>query len=143
MDLPRLDRQLGLGERTLPGEDVRVHGVDERAVEVEDQRTHADSMTARSSALAPERPDLDRPHLGDRVCGRDLDGFLQAAALDQVESAEGFFGRDERTVCDQCLPVADADRAGAPRRRQLVAYDPGAPRLELVEPGEALLVRRI
>jgi hypothetical protein len=33
-------REAGLGERALPGEDVRTDGVDERAVEVEDQCVH-------------------------------------------------------------------------------------------------------
>ena len=40
VDAPAVDRHAGLGERPLPGEDVGVDGVDERAVEVEDQRSH-------------------------------------------------------------------------------------------------------
>jgi hypothetical protein len=38
-------------------------------------------------SVPPERPDLDRPRLGDRARGRGLDGLLRAAALDDVEPA--------------------------------------------------------
>src|SRR5206468_8144221 len=41
MDLPPIDRKTGLGKRTLPREDMRVDGVDERAVEIEDQCAQA------------------------------------------------------------------------------------------------------
>ena len=34
---PAVDRHVALGEHALPGEHVRVDGVDERAVEIEDQ----------------------------------------------------------------------------------------------------------
>ena len=44
------------------------------------------------------------------------------------------------TVGDARLPVANANRAGASRRSELVAGDPLAPRLEVVQPGEALVV---
>ena len=40
VDAPPVDRHVEPGERPLPREDVRVDGVDERAVEVEDQRRH-------------------------------------------------------------------------------------------------------
>src|SRR5207247_3907136 len=40
VDLPSVDRETGLGERSLPGKHVRVYRVDERSVEVEDQRSH-------------------------------------------------------------------------------------------------------
>src|SRR5439155_20593450 len=40
VDLPAVDRHPGLVERPLPREHVRVDGVGERAVEVEDQRLH-------------------------------------------------------------------------------------------------------
>ncbi len=39
-------------------------------------------------SVPPEWPGLDRPHLGDRVPGRDLDGLLQTTALEDVESAD-------------------------------------------------------
>ena len=73
---------------------------------------------------------------------RDLDGLLEAAALDEVEPADRLLGLGKGAVRDARLPVADADGVGLPRRRQLVAGDPGAPRLELVQPGKALLVLR-
>src|SRR5262249_44223625 len=41
VDPPAVDRHPDLVERQLPGKDVRVDGVDERAVEVEDERGHA------------------------------------------------------------------------------------------------------
>src|SRR6267143_4864749 len=40
VDLPPIDRETGLRERTLPREDVRVHCVNERSVEIENERTH-------------------------------------------------------------------------------------------------------
>ena len=40
MDAPAVDRHPGLGERLLPGKDVRVDGVHERPVEIEDERAH-------------------------------------------------------------------------------------------------------
>jgi len=40
VDLPPVDRKASLGERPLPGEDVRVHGVDERSVEIENEGAH-------------------------------------------------------------------------------------------------------
>src|SRR5207253_2053782 len=62
-------------------------------------------------------------------------------ALDNVEPADRLLRLGERTVGDERLPVADADRAGPARRGQLVAGDPDAARLEVVQPREALLVR--
>jgi hypothetical protein len=38
VDPPAVDRESDFGERSLPGEHVRVDGVDERAVQVEDER---------------------------------------------------------------------------------------------------------
>ena len=46
----------------------------------------------------------------------------------------------ERTVGDERLPVAHADGTRPARRSELVAGDPDAPRLEVVQPGEALRV---
>ncbi len=40
VDLPPVDRQAGLRERTLPRENVRVDGVDQGPVEIENERTH-------------------------------------------------------------------------------------------------------
>jgi hypothetical protein len=70
----------------------------------------------------------------------DLDGLLQAAALDDVEPADRLLRLGERTVGDDCLPVADTDGACVARRSQLVAADPDAPRLEVVQPAEKLFV---
>ena len=52
------------------------------------------------------------PRPRDRVFGRDLDCLVQAAALDDVEPADGLLSLDERAVGDDRLPVADADGAG-------------------------------
>src|SRR5438067_1676246 len=92
-----------------------------------------------ASSLPPQRTHLDRAHLGNRVRGRDLDGLLEAAALDQVEAADRLLRRHERTVSDDRLAVTNPHGAATPRRRQLVARDPRALRLELVEPRKALL----
>ena len=49
MHAPGVHRQSGLVERLLPGEDVGIHRVDERSVEIEDQRSH---ITRDPSAAA-------------------------------------------------------------------------------------------
>jgi hypothetical protein len=46
VDAPAVDRHVALRERSLPSEHVGVDGVDERAVEVEDQRGHARTVSA-------------------------------------------------------------------------------------------------
>jgi len=53
------------------------------------------------------------------VPGRDLDSFLEAPALDDVEPSDRLFGLGEGTVGDERLPVADAD--GAPAARFLAS----------------------
>src|SRR3979409_1990716 len=40
MDLPAVDREPGLVEGLLPGDHVGIDGIDERAVEVEDECAH-------------------------------------------------------------------------------------------------------
>src|SRR2546429_551223 len=66
---------------------------------------------------------------------------LTPAALNDAHPADRLFAFDERTIGDDRLSVADADRAGSARRSQLVACDPSATRLEVVEPRKALLIR--
>ena len=61
-------------------------------------------------------------------------GFLEAAALDQVEPAHRLLRLRKRAVRDQPFPAADAHRACAVRRGQLIACEPDAPRLEVVHP---------
>ena len=53
MDPPALQRQPGLGQRPLPGEDVRIDGVDQRAIEVEDQRS-SHVVNLRPSEIADD-----------------------------------------------------------------------------------------
>ena len=91
----------------------------------------------------PERPDLDRPRFGDWVSGRDLNGLVEAVALDDVEPADCLLGLHERTVGDDRLPATDADGAGPARRSELVAGDPAPPGLEVVKPRKALLIRGV
>src|SRR5207253_9861187 len=86
-------------------------------------------------------PTHERPYLIYTVRCPERDGLLQTAALDNVEPADRLLRLGERTVGDERLPVADANRAGPARRGQLVAGDPDAARLEVVQPREALLVR--
>src|SRR5438045_791512 len=40
MNPPSVDREAGFGEGALPREDMRIDGVDQRSVEVEDQGAH-------------------------------------------------------------------------------------------------------
>jgi hypothetical protein len=49
VDAPALERHPRLVEGLLPREDVRVDAVDERAVEVEDERAHLPSVRALTS----------------------------------------------------------------------------------------------
>src|SRR5688572_14981822 len=41
VDAPAIDWQPGLGKRALPGKYMGIDGVDQRSVEVEDQRLHS------------------------------------------------------------------------------------------------------
>src|SRR5262245_44420276 len=68
----------------------------------------------------------------------DLDSLLEAPALEQVEAADRFLRLGERAVRDQLLAAANAHRAGAARRGELVADQPDALRTEVIDPGEAL-----
>src|SRR5215204_5736191 len=67
MDLPALDRHFHLSERSLPGKDVRVDGVNERAVEVEDERAHLRASELHKPVAATEHNDAPRD---DLVLGR-------------------------------------------------------------------------
>src|SRR5262245_31712341 len=62
-----------------------------------------------TGSVPPEGPNLDRPHLGQRMGRRDLDRLFEAAAFDDVESAERFLCRHERAIGDERLAVAHAD----------------------------------
>ena len=42
VDAPAVDRHARLSQRLLPGEHVGIDGVDERPVEIEDERAHGD-----------------------------------------------------------------------------------------------------
>src|SRR6187397_136231 len=95
-------------------------------------------------SVTPQWAYLDRPVLSDGVGGGDLDRFLEAVALEQVEPAYRLLRLGERAVGHSGLAVAHADRAGASRRRELVSDLPDAPCLQVVDPREwLLLVRRI
>ena len=57
VDPPAIDRHRRLGECALPGEDVRVDGVHERPVQVEDQRSHSANLVGGATRRsAPGRP---------------------------------------------------------------------------------------
>src|SRR5215218_2202344 len=99
-------------------------------------------LTPRWSA-PPERPDLDRPRLRDRMARRDLHGLLEAAALDDVEPADGLLRLGERAVGHQRLAVADANGARLFWRSQPVARRPHAARPEIVQPRETFLFARV
>ena len=92
MDPPAVDRVARLEQRALPGEDVRVDGVDEGPVQVEDQRSHGGSMaghrrpwTATSIVLPVDSKLVAEPRADDpglvaswRADGR---GLLAVASL--------------------------------------------------------------
>src|SRR5437764_14643764 len=92
-----------------------------------------------AGSVSPERPGLDGPHLRKRMRSGDLDGLVEAVALEDVEPADRLLRLDERAVRHELPAVAHANRAGAPRRRELVARHPDPTRLHVVEPREALL----
>ena len=60
VDPPAIDRMAGLGQRALPGEHVRVDGVHEGPVEIEDEGTHQ-----------REYGRIERPALAGRPFERD------------------------------------------------------------------------
>ena len=91
--------------------------------------------------LVLERADLDGGPAGLRALGGPGQGGVEVSRLDDPEAAQLLLGLGERTVGDDRLSVADADGARPAWRSQLVAGDPDAPRLEVVQPGEALFVR--
>ena len=103
VDPPAVDRHPLLGERALPGEDVRVDRVDERAVEVEDQRAGP-----QPSSVELRHHVLDLGVVLERV-GRHV---LAVAGL--LVAAVGHLG-DERDV------VVDPDRAELERPRRRAA----------------------
>src|SRR5439155_21635896 len=53
VDAPAVDGETGFGESALPGEDVRVDGVDQRPVEIENQRLHADGAQRQRGPGCP------------------------------------------------------------------------------------------
>src|SRR5690349_21341718 len=70
----------------------------------------------------------------------DLDRLVQARRLDDVEAADELFRLGERAVGDEPLPVTRSDGSRAPRWRELIAGHPLPARLQVVQPGEALVV---
>ena len=56
MDPPAVDRQAPLGDRALPGEDVCVDRVDERAVEIEDEPRWARAKAKAKTLSAQPQP---------------------------------------------------------------------------------------
>src|SRR5437868_13101087 len=88
--------------------------------------------------LPPERPDLDRARLGERVTRGDLHRLFEAVALEQIEAADRLFRLHERTVRDQRFPAPDTNRPRPPRRGELVAGQPDPPGVQVVDPRETL-----
>ena len=90
MDPPAVDRVAGLEQRPLPGEDVGVDGVDERAVEVEDQCLHGQRI-ARRGAVDGHRAVTDDPAVtadddldareAERIRRRDREAAAEARDL--------------------------------------------------------------
>src|SRR4051794_21001395 len=72
--------------------------------------------------------------------GGDLERFVEAVALDQVETAERLLRLDEGAVGHEPLAASYANGLRAARRRELVADLPDPARLKVFEPGESLVV---
>src|SRR3954471_23492058 len=72
--------------------------------------------------------------------GGDLDRFVEAAALDQVETAERLLRLGEGAVGHELLAASYANGLRAVRWRELVADLPDLARLKVVEPRESLVV---
>src|SRR5579859_8183692 len=86
-------------------------------------------------SLLPQWSDLDSPAGGGRMSGGDINGFVDARALDDVEAAYLFFGFGERAIGYQHLAVADADGAGSTAWPEPRAAAPDPPRVHLRIPG--------
>src|SRR5262249_35528683 len=100
-------------------------------------------ITGSVGSVAPEGPNLDRPHASDRMASGNLDCFPEAVAFDDVESADRLLRLREGAVGDDRLAVTDADRPSTTRRRELVARLPDPALAYLVQPRKALLRRRL
>jgi hypothetical protein len=61
------------------------------------------------------------------MSGGDLNRFVEARAIDDVEAAHLFFGFGERAIGYQQLAVADADGAGIAAWPEPRATAPGPP----------------
>src|SRR5205809_3857425 len=98
-------------------------------------------LTAFTLASAPpERSHFDGSGLGHRMARGDLDRLLEAAAVDQVEAADRFLRLRKRTVGDDRLAVAHADRAATARWSELVAGLPDPAGGEVVHPRKRLVL---
>src|SRR5579859_7761234 len=82
-------------------------------------------------SLLPQWSDLDSPAGGGRMSGGDINGFVDARALDDVEAAYLFFGFGERAIGYEHLAVADADGAGSTAWPEPRAAAPDPPRVHL------------
>jgi len=96
VDPPAIDRQRYLGERALPGEHVRVDGVDERAVEIEDERplSPRQAQDVIGSAVLPgvEIDVVDPPRGGARQNELERDG-IRCEDSGQIRQQEAEPGR--------------------------------------------------
>src|SRR5262249_52413108 len=73
------------------------------------RHVHAIGRSVPVVSAPPQRTHLDRPDLGDRMAGRDLDRFVEAAALDDVEAADDLLRLREWSVRDELLALAHAN----------------------------------
>src|SRR4051812_7420982 len=81
----------------------------------------------------PDGPHLDRAIRGVRDLAGPLDGLVEVVAFEDEQAAELLAGLGERTVRDQRLAVAHADRGGAGRwvKAGAVLQDPRLPDLRI------------
>ena len=95
----QLDRDvpLGLPHRLRRAASSRPLGTARSLLSSSGLTTRAHGRTVPRS-VPPERPDFDRPELRNRMPGGDLDGLLEAPALDDVEPADRLLRLGERAV---------------------------------------------
>ena len=120
---PAVDRHARLRQRLLPGEDVRVHGVDQRPVEIEDQCAHATSVVLNAYTLlrvvpAPDRLRAPKVHAAKPA--------IDAASYDTIgvtaENRTAGVGQGDRAG----RQLARCARRHVEQRRVTVVADPRA-----------------
>src|SRR5262245_22655118 len=87
-----------------------------------------------ASSLRRTRVDFDPAEAGHGMLCGNLDGLVEAGALEQIEAAEPFPGLGKRTVRNQHLALAPTHGPGVVHTLETMAEDPRFPAVDHVDP---------